>query len=495
MKVQILQLDAHEDLASARDKLAWAQAQRVVLVWPDRARVLRKRLDLVLIRRQAARQGCELGLVTRDPVVLEHAAELGIPVFRSTTRMAEETWKTAAMPTLHPPPRSGAREAAARPPREQPRPIPVWLRTSVIGLLVLVLVVAALALVPSATITISPALREQQAEVLITLDPKADSADADGHIPARLESLRQTGDMRVTTTGKTQVPGQPATGEVIFSNLTDGSILVPAGTGVLPAGRPDLRFTTVADLSLPAGRNATARVGIVAARPGLAGNLPSNSLDAIDGPLGLRATVAQPDRLKGGTEIERGAVAPGDHATALRLLTEQILSDAASEIEDGLQAGEALAPASLRVVRTPQSTYDREIGATADSVHLDLTLELTALVYRTEDVQAAASLALAGRLPPSSDAVPGSLAWTLREADPTRPELLLVRADQQVYTPIPASSVRRLVRGMQPSAASARLAALPGQSQPAQVEAAPTWWPVVPWLEVRIRVRMPWEPA
>jgi hypothetical protein len=272
-------------------------------------------------------------------------------------------------------------------------------------------------------------------------------------------------------------------------------VLVPAGTGVLPAGRPDLRFTTVADLSLPAGEGATGSVRVVAARPGPAGNLPANSLDAIDGPLGLRATVAQPDRLTGGTETERAAVASGDHATALRLLTEQLLSDAASEVETGLQAGEALAPASLRVVRTPQRVYDREIGAAADSVSLDLTLEVTALVYRTEDVEAAAALALAGDRPPSSNAVPGSLNWTLSEVDTARPEMLQVRADQQVYTPIPASDVSRLVRGLRPSAASARLAGLPGQAQPALVEPAPAWWPFVPWLGVRIHVRMPWEDA
>ena len=68
------------------------------------------------------------------------------------------------------------------------RPISAWLRAAVIGLLVLVLALAAMALVPSATITISPAFREQQAEVPIALDPKADTANADGHIPARLKS-------------------------------------------------------------------------------------------------------------------------------------------------------------------------------------------------------------------------------------------------------------------------------------------------------------------
>jgi hypothetical protein len=291
------------------------------------------------------------------------------------------------------------------------------------------------------------------------------------------------------------VAGLPAVGEVVFTNLTEESLLVPSGTGVLPTGRPDLRFTTVAVLSLPAGQEATGSVRVVAVRPGLAGNLPANSLDAIDGPLGLRATVAQPERLSGGTETERAAVAAADHATALRLLTERLLIDAASEIEGGLQASETLAPASLRVVRTPQRVYDREIGAAADSVGLALTLELTALVYWTEDAESAAALALAGERPDSLQAVPGSLRWTLGEAVSARPEEVPVIAEAQVYAPIPVSTVRSLARGMRPSAASDRLSVLPGQSQPALIETAPPWWPLVPWLDIRVRVRMPWEQA
>ncbi len=495
MKVQILQLDAHDDLASARDKLAWAQAERVVLVWPDRARILRKRLELLLLRRQAARQGVELGLVTRDPVVLEHACELGIPVFRSSTRLTEEVWQSATTASLLPPVRPGRRETPVRPPRDQPRALPAWMRGSVVALLGVSLAVAAAILLPTATITIYPELRTQEQHLVLTLDPKADAPGPDGRVPARLVSLTQEGSMRVTTTGKTEVPGLPASGEVVLTNLTDESVLVPSGTGVLPTGRPDLRFTTVADLSLPAGEDSTGSVHVVAARPGLSGNLPAHSLDAIDGPLGLRATVAQPERLTGGTETERAAVAAADQATAFRLLTEQLLTDAASEVEAGLQAGEALAPASLRVVRTPQRVYDREIGAAADSVGLDLTLEVTALVYEMEDVEAAVALGLAGKRLSSSDAVPGSLRWTLSGSVAARPEELPVRTEQQVFTPIPVSAVSRLVRGMRPSAANDRLAALPGQAQPAQVETAPAWWPFVPWLEVRVRVRMPWEQA
>lgn len=493
MKVQILQLDPHDDLASARDKLAWVQAQRVLLVWPDRARILRKRLELVLIRRQAVRQGVELGLVTRDPVVLEHAADLGIPVFRSTTRMAEETWQAATPTAVSLLTRPVGRQAPDRPPRVQLRPLPDWLKACVIALLVLSLAAVTLALIPSATITIFPQTNDQEEVLIFTLDPRAQAPGSDGRIPARQLPGRPSGSTRVTTTGKTQVPGLPASGEVVFTNLTDESVLVPAGTGVLPAGRPDLRFATVADFSLPAGKGATERIRIVAARPGAAGNLPADSLNAIDGALGLRAGVAQPDPLTGGTETDRAAVAPADHAAALRLLTEQLLSEFASDIEAELEDGEVLAPASLRVIRTPQRKYDREIGAAADSVRLDLTLEVTALVYETKDIDTAAALALAGRHPISSDVVPGSLEWSLTDPDPARPEMLPARAHQLVYVPIPALSVSRLVRGMRPAAAMARMAGLPRQAQPAQVEMAPAWWPYIPWLEVRIRVRMPWE--
>jgi hypothetical protein len=493
MKVQILQLDPHDDLASTRDKLTWAQAQRVVLVWPDRARVLRKRLDLVLLCRQAARQGVELGIVTRDPVVLEHAAALGIPAFRSSIRLPEETWRTGRDFSLSLPTRPEPRVAAEHPARGQPRPLPACLRAFLLIAVGLALLVTAAAVLPSATITVVPVTFEQEQTVNFTLDPQMQVASAEGRVPARQVLLTPSGSIRVTTTGQTLVPGSSASGEVTFTNLTDDLVLVPAGTGVLPAGRPDLRFTTMADLSLPAGKGASASMRVVAAQPGTEGNLPAGSLSAIDGPLGLAASVTQPDPLTGGTQTSRAAVASADHAAALRMLSEQLLSEAASEIESQLEDGEALATASLRVTNTPQSEFDRPIGVAADSVGLNLTLEVTALVYRQQDIDVAAALMLASRLPSGSRAVPNSLAWTLASSEPTAPELLATRVHQQVYKPVSTATVVHAARGKRPSEAAARVAALPGQSAPPQVEMVPTWWPVVPWLEVRVRVQTPWE--
>jgi hypothetical protein len=495
MKVQIVQLEAQDDLASISDKLAWAQASRLVLVWPDRSRVLRKRLDLVLLLRQAARRGIQLGLVTRDPVVLEHATDLGIPTFRSSTRLPEAGWQATREAAPPIPPRPTQRTVAERPAPAQPRALPAWLRLSLAAMVGLTLVAALALIVPSATIILSPGVRDQPTELLFTLDPQAESPTAAGHVPARQITLQLSGSTRVATTGQTQVADRPASGNVTFTNLTDASVLIPAGTGVLPSGRPDLRFDTTSDLSLAAGIGATETTGVVSASPGLAGNLPPKTLNAIDGPLGLKAAVSQPLSLTGGSEIGRPAVASADHATALRLLTEQLLGEAATAIAADNMTDEVLAPGSLRIVRTEVRVFDREIGAAADSVGLEMALEIAALVYQPKDLEAAASLALADRLPPGAEIVPQSIIVTLKAPDAARPDTLRAQVQQQLFTPVAEAQIRRMARGLRPEQAVAHLSSLSGQAAPPRIQTQPVWWPILPWLDVRIEVRPTWMPG
>jgi len=495
MKVQIVQLEPQDDLASVSDKLAWAQASRVVLVWPDRSRVLRKRLDLVLLLRQAARRGVQIGLVTRDPVVLERAAELGIPMFRSSTRLPENAWHAAPIAAPLLPPRPTERPTTVPTATARPRVLPGWLRLSLMLMVGLALSAALAMIVPSATIILSPEVRDQATEMLFTLDPQAETPTADGYVPARQVTKQLSGSTRIATTGQTQVADRPASGNVTLTNLTDESVLIPAGTGVLPSGRPDLRFETTADLSLPAGQGATDTIGVIASRPGSAGNLPPETLNAIDGPLGLRAAVSQPLSLTGGSEAGRPAVASADQATALRQLTEQLLAEAATSIESSLETGDVLAPASLRVVRTETQAFDREIGAAADSVGLDLALEIAALVYQPQDLESAASLAVAERRPPGAGIVPQSLIVTLTNPDSARPDTLKAKVEQQVFTPVADAQARQLARGLRLEQAVARLSSLPGLAAAPRIQTTPAWWPIVPWLEVRIDVRLPWDPG
>lgn len=493
MKVQIIQLEPQDDLASVSDKLAWVQAPRLLLVWPDRGRLLRRRLDLVLLTRAAAARGIQIGIVTRDPVALEQAAALGLAVFRSSTRLPEEGWGPAPTPPGTLPARPSPRPAVVAPARAVPRPLPRGMRASLTVLVGAALMGALVILLPSATIMLSPVRTDAAYDLALTLDPRAEATHTAGILPARPLTRTLDGSIRVTTTGTTQVASGAAGGQVTFTNQTDEAVLIPEGTGVLPSGRPDLRFETVEDVTLDSGRGAAVQTRVVAARPGSSGNLPSGTLNAIDGPLGLKAAVTQPDALTGGTETERPAVAAADQASAQRLLTEQLLAQAAADLQAALGSDEELAEASVRVVNTAQRDFDRPVGAAGDSVGLEMRLEIAALSYRPSQLEAAVERMLAEQERAGARTVPGSRRVLQVAGDPAHPDVLSVEVEEQLYSPQDLQRVRQRARGLRIAQVAAELGELEGLASLPVVTLRPAWWPVLPWLEVRLEVRYAWE--
>ena len=93
MKTYILRLEPHDDLVSTRDKMGWAKDSRILLVWPEKGRLLNRRLDLILLQRHSRELGSQLALVTRDPEVHYFAPRLGIPVFRSLNKAQGQHWR------------------------------------------------------------------------------------------------------------------------------------------------------------------------------------------------------------------------------------------------------------------------------------------------------------------------------------------------------------------------------------------------------------------
>ncbi len=93
MKTQILQLEPHDDLVSALDKMGWGKSARIILVWPKKTRLLRRRLDLVLLQRRSHALGAQLCLVTNDPRVRYFAFQTGITVFSTLRKAQNKPWK------------------------------------------------------------------------------------------------------------------------------------------------------------------------------------------------------------------------------------------------------------------------------------------------------------------------------------------------------------------------------------------------------------------
>jgi len=83
MKTHVIQLEAYDDIYSARDKMAWNTSEQILVMVPAENHYLNRKLDLVLLNRQAKAQGAKLGITTQDQNIAFYARQIGIPVFET----------------------------------------------------------------------------------------------------------------------------------------------------------------------------------------------------------------------------------------------------------------------------------------------------------------------------------------------------------------------------------------------------------------------------
>ncbi len=492
MKEQILRLDPHDDYNSARDKMGWTQTSRVLLVWPAEGGVLSRRLDLLLLHRHANRLGAHLALITTDPVVREHARELGLPAFESVDASRHTRWRSRA--------------SSARVDRQRPRPdlaalrrplprarLPVWaswlLRGVVFAAALTALAVLAAALVPGATVTLTPANLPVTTHMELVADP-AVSAVSGAAIPARQVRVEVEAEGRTATTGRIEVPSSPATGAVIFTSLDGTATAIPGGTGVRTTGGQPVRFRTTRAVELAPRIGATATASIVAVDLGPAGNVRPGLINAIDGPLGLQLAVTNLAPTAGGASTTRAAVAARDRARLRHEVMQRLQSDAHAAIQSNVQPGEFLAADSVSVTRVVAETYTYGAGEQADTVALTLRIAAVGIAVAEADAQLAAEQTLATKVPAGQVLLAGSNAYSrdpeLRLDEQGRVHIS-VTASAQAVPLIDRELVREAVKGQTLPAAQARLARLP-IGRPAEIQVWPAWYERLPWMPFRIDV-------
>ncbi|MGB1288031.1 MAG: hypothetical protein ACPG7F_15950 [Aggregatilineales bacterium] len=88
-----IQLEPNETVISVRDRLAFLRGKSVLIISPEQGTALTRKLDLVLIQREARRQLISFALVTHDEHVLQYAKDLGISTFETIKSAEKARWK------------------------------------------------------------------------------------------------------------------------------------------------------------------------------------------------------------------------------------------------------------------------------------------------------------------------------------------------------------------------------------------------------------------
>ncbi len=431
--VDVIQLEPHDDVVSVRDRLSFVGSRRILLVWPPGGEaVLRRKLDLVLLQREASRRGARMALVTRDRQVIDNARDLNISTFPTIADSRRQRWKrgrSKVFVTRADRPDSDipyelqdvVTRRRAAPTASQVQLGHIGRAVAVLGL-VAVLLAAMILFVPSATIVITPARQHLDVTIRVVADPSAERIDLErGVIPATVLRVEIEDSATVDTTGTQNLEPTLATGIAVFTNQTQQAVTIPAGTTVNTSTGAIVRFRTLEPVNIAGENGAIAAVAIEALPQfaGPIGNVPAFAINYIDGPLNDILTVQNPDPTSGGANPIDRTVAQADHDRLLAAVRGAIQQRALASLTALLGERQQIVPESIRIAETrPEWTsFSAAVGDTADTVSLTMRAAVEAVVLDERLVNQVAYAGLAGRIPSGQIVVPDSMAFSQGEIE------------------------------------------------------------------------------
>ena len=502
-----LQLEPYDDVVSIRDRLSFVKASHVLLMCPPGAPVLRRKLDLLLVQRQAMRLKMRIALITDDLNLIEYADELNISVFPDEQTARVDRWKRPRATVFDPP----------RDPNEQAEIVDHVLRQRTplsraalrrrrmgrwitFAALVAAFMLSLFLAVPSATVSVTPASRQIYENVAIVADPALTDIDIENRrMPASVVPLQATSSVTVQTSGKETAGMSRAQGLVTFTNNADQPISIPLGTIIATSGAYPIRFETLIETTLPAGNAASVQVPIQALpeHAGAVGNVSPGSINRLESDFADLMTVTNPNATYGGAVQEVHIVTADDHERLLVLGRQQLLQNARDELLHNLSGDQFLVPGSISITteRPEWTVYSAVVGDMAESVSLSLRADVQGVVVDEAQAQQVAFSALAPYVQPGLEIEPGDIVFTrgdILDLDPGGRVTFLMVVKGNIAVSIDKSAVRDRMVGISVSEARDRLERqlLLDPDRPPRITTWPPWYNRMPVLPVRINVKV-----
>lgn len=408
-RIHRIQLEAYDDVVSVKDRLQFVETGRVILIFPPKAKILQRKLDLVLIQREAARRDLRLALVTKDMAVAENARDLDLSVFYTVEEARTRRWKTPHNKVFvdrrdRPKPQHETYELMLAASRLKSPPGPLRqlqvriTRGLFFGVAMLAILFGMYAVVPSATVTLIPARDELNITINIIADPSVTDAIPESlRVPATIQRRLEEASVTIETTGRRPAQNSLAEGIVTFTNNTNLAQFIPAGTLISTSTIPPVYYVTQADAALAARVNATVNVAIRALpdNPPLSGNQPANAIDRVQGELSESISVRNQNPTYGEGVREIAFVTAADQERLQNLARQQIRHNARNNLLVSLDESQYLiVPDSIIIIEERDFLYSADINQPAETVSLTLkaTVEATIINLKHAEVVAFANL-------------------------------------------------------------------------------------------------------
>lgn len=502
-----IQLEAGEDVASVRDRLSFIRGQRVLLIWPEAGTALQRKLDLVLVQREARRRALQIALVTHDPQVISGATDLGISTFETIGASERGRWQRPRAKVFtqrhHRPedaPEPDDLMAVASRVRRAGRRLPpltkLALRLAILGVLLAAVGGLVYVVLPGAVVQIALAQTEISVTADITANPAAAAVDLEtATIPATTlrASVVTTGS--ISTSGLQELEDVVAGGAVVFTNQTETPVTVPAGTVVSTSAGTPILFRTLEEVIVPGGTGERADANIEAMTAGEAGNVDGGLINTVVGPLDNLVTVRNLAPTVGGLRSTIATVTAADRSRLLGIVRGELQSLAFTEMQTQLSETQFIIIETIRIAeeRNDWTTFSHNTGDIADVLSLTMRAEVEAIAVDDRFGRQITLARLSSQIPRGYSIIPDSFIYSRGAITTGEAGQIIISAtgsasiSQQVNT----SRLRERLAGLSlPDALDLlrlEVDMQPG-SQPAII-VSPDWYGAVPLLPIRIEIQ------
>jgi hypothetical protein len=365
------------------------------------------------------------------------------------------------------------------------------IRLALFSLAVLAVLALLLLFFPAATVKLTPRTQLQSLAISVSASPKVAMVNLSGSLPARLTFNVVKQSQTAPVTGTLIIPDTPAVGMVRFRNLTTVVAGIPAGSFVRTIGTPPVRFATTMDAVVTAGVGKTMDVPIQAVEKGSSGNLPADTLVAIEGDLGTSLAVTNPGPTTGGSDRSAPVQTAGDRARLRAALVSEILGQCKTSLPKSISQGDTYFPGTLAVGQVISETYFPAEGQSGQTLSLTMNLQCQAQYASAGDVHILARLALDANIPAGFGPVTAVVATTNSSTPVTDTGGITrweVQTQRLLKARLDAWEATLLIQGRRPGEATRRLAESLRLAGVPKISLMPSWWPWLPVVPFRITV-------
>ena len=496
MKTTILKIDDHDDVISICDKISGCRSNRVLLVLPRGFKVFREKMDLVLVQRHSTRLGAQLGLVTRDEQIASIAYDLGIAVFedeRNAQRKAWRRWRKVN-PDLNRRQKiqniiqQGKQSRVTI--KRNTLPLSLRMIFFVVGLLGVFAMLAYL--VPGAVIRLAPIEEEQTLKLDVWASLNVSSPTITGAVPAQIKTVIVDHEEAGIPSQTALVADQPSKGEITLENITDQDVFVPQGTIVITLSSPPIRFRTLEAITVPSGKDPVVKTAVEAVEAGSRGNVPAQSIGAIEGLIGLKLIVSNLEETRGGSDRESLAPSQADYDLLRQRSAAALKKKAMDALSEQLAVGEKMLIATLVESKLLEEKMDPPVGQPADRISLRIEAEYSVWIINERDILTVTESAMDAVLKSGYRSVPNSVLVTdLGEPKMDGSRILWdVFGVRKIKPNIPREAVLLAAAGRSKTDATAVIARVFKLKTAPVIELYPAWWRQMPFFEQRIHVEI-----